>query len=171
MTSGYSYPRVVVIRIDVLPTGKTWYTWHICFLCQSTYTSRTLPVSNFCTWQPFMESSIALDKATALEKKRFPTTSLAHRLTNLWLPTQFLSLHNHWSSRGKDKHLLLRNQVDRYLVWLWWVIDLARFEFESRIVLFYFFYLCFVQRIAFPYLVVCRWQVRHGVQRWGLWQE
>jgi hypothetical protein len=38
---------------------------------------------------------------------------------------------------------------------------MARFEFESGIVLFcfvlFFFYLCFVQRIMFPCLVVCRW--------------
>jgi hypothetical protein len=31
------------------------------------------------------------------------------------------------SSRGR-----LRNQVVSSLVWLWWVIDFARFEFESR---------------------------------------
>jgi hypothetical protein len=28
---------------------------------------------------------------TALEKKEFPTTSLARRLTNVWAPIQFLS--------------------------------------------------------------------------------
>jgi hypothetical protein len=37
------------------------------------------------------------------------------------------------SSRG-----ILRNQVISSLVWLWWVIHLARFEFKSGIVLFYF---------------------------------
>jgi hypothetical protein len=37
----------------------------------------------------------------------------------------------------------VRNQVTSSLVWLWWVIDLAIFEFEFRIVLF-FFYLCFI---------------------------
>jgi hypothetical protein len=37
------------------------------------------------------------------------------------------------SSRGR-----LRNQVVSSLVWLRWVIDLARFEFEFGIVLFYF---------------------------------
>jgi hypothetical protein len=35
----------------------------------------------------------------------------------------------------------------------------------------FFFYLCFVQRIVFACLVVCRWQVRHGVQRREPWQE
>jgi hypothetical protein len=32
----------------------------------------------------------------------------------------------------------LRNQVVSFLIWLWWVIDLAMFEFEFRIVLFCF---------------------------------
>jgi hypothetical protein len=41
---------------------------------------------------------------------------------------------------------------------------------RDRFVLF-FFYLCFIRRIAFACLMVCRWQVRHGVQRRGLWQE
>jgi hypothetical protein len=30
----------------------------------------------------------------------------------------------------------VRNQVSSYLVWLWWVIDLVRFEFESRTISF-----------------------------------
>jgi hypothetical protein len=35
----------------------------------------------------------------------------------------------------------------------------------------FFFCLCFIWRIMFACLVVCRWQVWHGVQRWGPWQE
>jgi hypothetical protein len=46
-------------------------------------------------------------------------------------------------------------------VWIW---------IRDSFVLF-FFYLCFVRRIVFACLVVCRWQVRHGVQRRGIWQE
>jgi hypothetical protein len=34
-----------------------------------------------------------------------------------------------------------------------------------------FFYLYFVWRIVFAYLVVCRWQMRHDVQRRWPWQE
>jgi hypothetical protein len=34
-----------------------------------------------------------------------------------------------------------------------------------------FFYLCFIWRITFACLVVCRWQVQYDVQRWGPWQE
>jgi DNA-binding transcriptional regulator of glucitol operon len=33
-----------------------------------------------------------------------------------------------------------------------------------------FFYLYFIWRIVFACLVLCRWQVRHGVQRQGSWQ-
>ncbi len=43
-------------------------------------------------------------------------------------------------------------------------------QIRDSFVLF-FFYLCFVWRIVFACLVVCRWQVRHGVQRRGPWQE
>jgi hypothetical protein len=43
---------------------------------------------------------------------------------------------------------------------------LARFEFESGIVLFCFVFLLplFHWRIVFACLVVCRWQVQHDVQ-------
>jgi hypothetical protein len=37
-----------------------------------------------------------------------------------------------------SQRMSLRNQVVSSLVWLWWVIDLVRFEFESGTVLFYF---------------------------------
>jgi hypothetical protein len=36
---------------------------------------------------------------------------------------------------------------------------LARFEFESGTVGLFYLYPLFVWRIAFAYLVVCRWQV------------
>jgi hypothetical protein len=38
-------------------------------------------------------------------------------------------------------YFYLRNQMASSLIWLWWVIDLARFKFESGIVLFCF---CFI---------------------------
>jgi hypothetical protein len=48
-----------------------------------------------CGQSPYMatfrESSTVLDRVTAPEKKELPTTSLAHRLTDLWVPIQFLS--------------------------------------------------------------------------------
>jgi hypothetical protein len=37
----------------------------------------------------------------APEKKGSLTTSPVHRLTDPWVPTQFLSPHSHWSSRLK----------------------------------------------------------------------
>jgi hypothetical protein len=39
--------------IDVHTTGETWYTWYICFPCQSTYTTRMLSVGSSHMWQPF----------------------------------------------------------------------------------------------------------------------
>jgi hypothetical protein len=70
------------------------------------------------------------------------------------------------SSRGR-----LRNQVISYLVWLWWVIDLTRFEFESGTFRLFYIYPCFIWRITFACLTVCMWQVQHGGQWWGSWQE
>jgi hypothetical protein len=50
-----------------------------------------------------------------------------------------------------------------------WLSDVW-IQIRDSFILF-FFYLCFVQRIAFACLMVCRWQVWYGVQRWGPWQE
>jgi hypothetical protein len=36
----------------------------------------------------------------------------------------------------------LRNQVVSTLIWLWWVIDLPRFEFESETYWLFYLYLC-----------------------------
>jgi hypothetical protein len=65
----------------------------------------------------------------------------------------------------------LRNQVVSFLVWLWWVIDLVRFKYKSVTFQLFYLYLCFIWRIVFACLVVCRWQVQHGMQRQGSWQE
>jgi hypothetical protein len=46
----------------------------------------------------------------------------------------------------------VRNQVVSCLVWLWWVIDLARFEFESGIVLFCFSFTRSENRVWSPNL-------------------
>jgi hypothetical protein len=72
---------------------------------------------------------------------------------------------------GYFQKIVMRNQVVNSLLWLWWVIDLVMFEFESGTVSFFFFYLCFIWWIVFACLVVCRWQVRHGMQRREPWQE
>jgi hypothetical protein len=42
---------------------------------------------------------------------------------------------------------------------------LVRFKFESETFWLFYLYLYFMWRIMFAYLVVCRWQVRHGRQR------
>jgi hypothetical protein len=95
-----------VIRIDVHPTGETWYTWHIRFPRQSTYITCTLPTGNPCTWQPFMKSLTALDRATAPEKKgSCPNPQHVGWLIYGSIPSSSPS-HYHWTSRGKVKHLL-----------------------------------------------------------------
>jgi hypothetical protein len=99
-TSGYSYPRVAAIEIDVHPTGEN-----------PTNTTRTLPtpvhvrlVYASCERSPYVatlhKSSAGLDGCTAPEKK-CSRLHLSARLSGLWDPLQFLSQHNHWSSALK----------------------------------------------------------------------
>jgi hypothetical protein len=49
--------------------GKTRPTRHVHFPRQSTYTQRTLPAVSPRTWQPFIQSSVDLNRPTAPEKK------------------------------------------------------------------------------------------------------
>jgi hypothetical protein len=61
-----------------------------------------------------------------------------------WIRTlNFVLLLSMDSSRGR-----LRNQVICFLVWLWWVIDLTRFEFETGIFVF-----CF----SFTFVLLVSW--------------
>jgi hypothetical protein len=53
----------------------------------------------------------------------------------------------------------LRNEVVSSLVWMWWVIDMPMFEFESGTFRWFYLYLCIVWRFTFACLVVCRWQL------------
>jgi hypothetical protein len=61
------------------------------------------------------------------------------------------------SPQWARKQLMLRNQVVNFLIWLWWVIDMSWFEFESGIFRLFYIYLYFVWRIMFACLMVCRW--------------
>jgi hypothetical protein len=99
-TSGYSYPRVAAIEIDVHHAGEN-----------STNTTRTLPtpvhvrlVYASCGRYPYVatlrKSSARLDGCTAPEKKCSWLHLLA-RLSGLWDPLQFLFQHSHWSSALK----------------------------------------------------------------------
>jgi hypothetical protein len=72
-TSGYSYPRVAVIRIDIHPTEETRPTRHVRFTCQSTYTLRTLPAGGPRTWQPSMSHRQSCTESL-LPRKRAPDT-------------------------------------------------------------------------------------------------
>jgi hypothetical protein len=85
-TSGYSYPRVAAIWIDVHPAGKTWYTWHIRFSRQSTYATHTLPVDIPRMWQPFGSRQQRWTNPMP-EKKRAPVlihSTIADRFMDLY---------------------------------------------------------------------------------------
>jgi hypothetical protein len=72
-TSGYSYPRVTVIRIDVHPAGEIRPTRHVRFPRQSTYAQRTLPAGCPHTWQPSMSHRQSWTESL-LPRKRAPDT-------------------------------------------------------------------------------------------------
>jgi hypothetical protein len=89
-----------VIRIDVHPAGETWYTWHVRFLRQSTYTTRTLPVDDPRTWQPFTLTQQSWTDSPLLRKSSPDSTSQPG-----WVACgtclSFSPKHNHWSSALK----------------------------------------------------------------------
>jgi hypothetical protein len=91
-TSGYSYLSVTLIRVDVHPAGEIWYTWHIHFLCRSTYAFRGQ--SPYVA--TFHADPTELDRFTAPEKK-CSRLYLSARLSGLRDPPYFLSQHNHGS--------------------------------------------------------------------------
>jgi hypothetical protein len=67
--------RVATIQIDVHPTRKTWYTWHVCFLRQSTYATCMLPVGNPRTRQPFTLTQQSWTDSLLLRKSALDSTS------------------------------------------------------------------------------------------------
>jgi hypothetical protein len=100
-TSGYSYPRVVMIRIDVHHAGENMINM-----------THTLPMSvhvcpayTYCGQSPYVvtfhESSTDLNRPHCSREKGLPTQSITHRLTDPRVRTQFLSQTNQWSSRLK----------------------------------------------------------------------
>jgi hypothetical protein len=99
--SGYSYPRVTAIRIDVHPVGGN-----------PTNMTRTLstpvhvrPVyassgrSSYV--QTFREVFNSDGQSHCSWQRGLPTQSPARRLTDPWVHTEFLSRASHWSSGGK----------------------------------------------------------------------
>jgi hypothetical protein len=104
-TSGYSYLRVEVIRIDVHPAGEN-----------PTNMTRTLPTSVHvrlayasCERSPYVatfhEASTDLDRSHCSREKGLPIQSTAHRLTDSWVHTQLLSRANQWSKGCKSSSL------------------------------------------------------------------
>jgi hypothetical protein len=70
-TSGYSYPRVTSIRIDVHPAGENSTNTPHGFHARSTYDPRPYVSHMVHIQQPFMKLSTHLNRSTALEKKGF----------------------------------------------------------------------------------------------------
>jgi hypothetical protein len=98
--SGYSYPRVAAIWIDVHPAEEN-----------PTNTTHTLltpvhvrPAYASCGWSPYVatfhEVLTDLDKSHCSREKGLPTQSTARRLTDPWVRTQLLSRTSQWS-RGR----------------------------------------------------------------------
>jgi hypothetical protein len=110
-TSGYSYPRVTVIWIDVHPAGEnltnTPRTISTPVHVRLTYAScgQSLYMATFHT------NPTELDRFTAPEKK-WSRLRLPARLSGPWDPPQFLSQHNHWSSALKPN--ICRQQATRF---------------------------------------------------------
>jgi hypothetical protein len=66
---GYSYPRIAAIQIDVHPTGKTPTNTPHTSHAQSAYDLRPYISHVVNAKQSFTKSSIAMDRATAPEKR------------------------------------------------------------------------------------------------------
>jgi hypothetical protein len=91
---------------------KTWYTWHVCFPCQFTYATRTLPVDSSRTWQPLASHQHHWTDPTAPEKE-----GSWHNPQHVGWPirgssTQFLSQDNHWSSN--ESQTSVDNKLHRF---------------------------------------------------------
>jgi hypothetical protein len=100
MNKRYSYPRVVTIRIDVHPAGKTWYTWHACFSRQSTYATRTLLAGCPRMWQPFTLTQQSWTDSL-LSRKSAPNSNSQPNWVASGTRFSFSPKHNHWSSALK----------------------------------------------------------------------
>jgi hypothetical protein len=96
-TSGYSYPRVAAIRIDVHPAGENL-----------TNTTRMLPTPVHvcptyasCRWSlyvaTFHEAPTDLDRSHCSWEKGLPTQSTARRLIDPRVRTHLLSRTSQWS--------------------------------------------------------------------------
>jgi hypothetical protein len=99
-TSGYSYPRVTVILIDVHHVGEN-----------RTNTTRMIPTpihvrpayascGQSLYMVTFCETATDLDRSHCSREKWLLTQSTAHRLTDPWVHTQLLSRVSQWR-RGR----------------------------------------------------------------------
>jgi hypothetical protein len=95
--SGYSYPRVTVIQIDVHPVGEIWYTRHV--RAHDKPYAATFHVDTNGIKQGHCSRETSVSDATPSLAELF--AGLAH----------VLSSANQWSSGGKAKHLLSSDYI------------------------------------------------------------
>jgi hypothetical protein len=99
--SGYSYPRVVAIRIDVHPAGEN-LTNTTCTLPTSVHVR---PAYASCGRSPyvatFREAPTDLGRSHGSREKGLPTQSTARRLTDTRVRTQLLFWTSEWSRGHK----------------------------------------------------------------------
>jgi hypothetical protein len=89
-------------RIELMYTlqGKTWPTHHTL----STLNLRMVQDHTYLTWSTYSNPSHHHQQRWQSHcswEKWLPTQSIARRLTDPWVRTQFLSRASHWSSGGK----------------------------------------------------------------------
>jgi hypothetical protein len=76
------------------------------FPCSAHVWSKTIRISRGPHIVTLHEVINTVEQGHYSREKGLPTQSIACRLTDPWVHTQFLSQDNQWSSGGKAKHLL-----------------------------------------------------------------
>jgi hypothetical protein len=100
----YSYLRVAAIQIDVHPAGQNLTNMPHAFHARSTYDPRPYVSHMVYVYQPFIKSSITMDRATTPEKRGSrPNPQHDGWLIHGSVPSFFLR-GNHGSSGGKVTH-------------------------------------------------------------------
>jgi hypothetical protein len=114
-----------MIRIDIHPVGKIWYTWHIRFPRQSTYATHTLPAGGPHTWQPFMLAQQSwID--SLLPRKSAPDSTSQPDWVAHGTRFSFSPKHNHWSIALKP------SIIDEQAISVYWPISINTFNTCSR---------------------------------------
>jgi hypothetical protein len=100
--SGYSYPRVAAIQIDVHPAAEN-PTNMTCMLPTPVHVR---PAYAFCGRSPYVATFHAIinrfEQVHCTQEEWLSTQSTARRLTDSWVHTELLSHNSQWSSGEKS---------------------------------------------------------------------